>query len=373
MRLWPALLCLCGTLLWASCGWAASISPGFKTLGVWLPEPQIRLDINVWYPSVRRTSEVDYGYWVLNVARNGKAQEGQYPLLLLSHDSTGTRFSYHETAAYLAGLGFVVAAPTHVRDNMDNMPDLYTVRQLELRVRELVGTLDVLLHDEEMRNRIDPTRVGVLGYGVGATAALLLGGALLTPENWPSYCANAAPGDVFCAPWARPRMEKMVQALPLPASLADTRIKAVCAVAPAYAMLFSKESLRYVYPPVEIITPLKDAGVNAGWQGKSLRALLPKVPYYKELPDADALALAACPRALRKQLPDFCGFSTPSVRRAAMQTVNDTVGAFFLQFLGGAEPVPIIPDPPMLRPEQPESRVQEAPASAQNKPRRRRK
>ena len=44
--------------------------------------------------------------------------EGKHPLILLSHDSAGSRFSLHELASELARNGFVVLAFTHPGDNV---------------------------------------------------------------------------------------------------------------------------------------------------------------------------------------------------------------------------------------------------------------
>ena len=151
-------------------------NPGFRTLGFWQQESGIRVDVNVWYPSVRAPRSLSYAPWTIRGARNGKPVPGRFPLILLSHPSSGTRFSFHDTAAALAARGFVVAAPTHPRDCMENMDHLFLWEQLKDRALELSATMDLLLADKDIGPSIDPKRIGVLGYGSGATAALLLGG-----------------------------------------------------------------------------------------------------------------------------------------------------------------------------------------------------
>ena len=163
-------------------------SPGFRTLGFWQQESGIRVDVNVWYPSVRAPRSLSYAPWTIRGARNGKPVPGRFPLILLSHPSSGTRFSFHDTAAALAARGFVVAAPTHPRDCMENMDHLFLWEQLKDRALELSATMDLLLADKDIGPSIDPKRIGVLGYGSGATAALLLGGALPDCSGWMDYC-----------------------------------------------------------------------------------------------------------------------------------------------------------------------------------------
>ena len=108
-------------------------NPGFRTLGFWQQESGIRVDVNVWYPSVRAPRSLSYAPWTIRGARNGKPVPGRFPLILLSHPSSGTRFSFHDTAAALAARGFVVAAPTHPRDCMENMDHLFLWEQLKDR------------------------------------------------------------------------------------------------------------------------------------------------------------------------------------------------------------------------------------------------
>ena len=124
-------------------------NPGFRTLGFWQQESGIRVDVNVWYPSVRAPRSLSYAPWTIRGARNGKPVPGRFPLILLSHPSSGTRFSFHDTAAALAARGFVVAAPTHPRDCMANMDHLFLWEQLKNRALELSATMDLLLADKE--------------------------------------------------------------------------------------------------------------------------------------------------------------------------------------------------------------------------------
>ena len=75
--------------------YAAPLQPGFKTLGIWEPTQNIRLDFAVWYPSRSTPFQVNYGDWSFSAARGRAPVEGKHPLILLSHDSAGSRFSLH--------------------------------------------------------------------------------------------------------------------------------------------------------------------------------------------------------------------------------------------------------------------------------------
>lgn len=348
------LLCivclLCGMLFCGAARAAEQFQPGFKTIGVWLAQDNLRLDINIWYPSVRRPSDVVYAPWELRVARNGREIEGRFPLLLLSHDSSETRFSHHETAAMLARYGFVVAALTHSGDNANAMQSLFTLRQLQDRVRQGKAALDVLLHHPDISASIDPSRIGVLGFGVGGTTALMLGGALPTANGWLNYCEQTTEGDPYCTPWARPRMEQFVHALPLKESPADTRIKAVAAVAPAYGMLFGPESLRYLYPPTLIVKAGADSINRAPLHADALHAAKPEAAFAVIEGAESSTLMSACPPSMRKDIPELCGNASPAQRRRAHKQLQTQLGQFFLKNLGQTDNLPQIPPPPQLSP-----------------------
>lgn len=347
------LLLLCCTLLLPAPARAEfeTLHPGVKTLGIWLPEGNVRLNINVWYPSLRRPSVVQYNPWKILAARNGKEAVGRFPLLLLSHDSPGNRFSHHSLAAFLARSGFVVVAPTHHGDNTNDMQTLFTLRQLTQRVIQMKATLDTVLQHPETMRLIDPERIGMVGFGTGGTTALLMGGALLHKDGWTDYCAKAGPADAYCSKWAATRMDSFMKALPLTHSLADPRIKAVAAVAPAYGMLFSKESLKYFYPPLLLLSAEKDSVNRAPWHADALRGLFATVPQFFTLKNADASSLMApCPPGFEKDLPELCTSVSPDLRASIHAELEALLGNFFLTTLGDSQNLPVIPAPPDLKP-----------------------
>ena len=332
--------------------------PGFRTLGQWRVEDGLRLDVNVWYPSVRPPRALNYAPWEIVAALEGKPVEGRFPLLLLSHDSDGTRFSYHNTAARLASRGFVVAAVTHPADCMYNMDSLFTLTQLRSRALELSATMDLLLENPQAAQGIDRNRVGIIGFGAGAAAALLLGGALPDCAGWPDYCGRTGSGDSYCNPWAKNRINGLCAELPLAASLADPRIKAIAAVAPGYGMLFGRDSFRYFYPPLFLIGAENDGIHPPALHADALGSLLKDRARHATLKDADAASLAApCPESLENELPELCRSVSSAGRNAIHQQLYALLSDFFLHYLGNDKNLPLIPAPP-------DSAKQEAPAPA---------
>ena len=184
------LFFLLAFLILTCTAYAAPLQPGFKTLGIWDPAKNVRLDFAVWYPSRSAPFQVNYGDWNFSAARGRPPVEGKHPLILLSHDSAGSRFSLHELASELARNGFVVLAFTHPGDNVDDMGALFMPVQVTDRAKQLTQALDIALADPETAPLIDPDRIGVLGVGPGGTAAMLIAGARLDATGWPIYCAG---------------------------------------------------------------------------------------------------------------------------------------------------------------------------------------
>ena len=347
-RFMPALVALFLLLLmpWPA-GAAEAYKVAFRTLGEMAGDPPLRLDINVWYPGIRAPRQLSYSPWTFPAARNSQPAEGRFPLILLSHATPGTRFSYHNAASRLAARGFVVAAPTHARDSMHNMDDLFTWPQLENRVRELSAGIDVLLADKDLSACIDPGRIGVLGFGTGGTAALLLGGALPDCAPWPGYCARAGALDAYCDPWVRGKIDALCANFPLKSSLADQRIKAIASVAPGYGLLFGPTSFRHFYPPLLLAIAGAEKVDKAELHARAIARLPGVKATVLELPDADAGALMApCPPSIAAELPELCLSVSEEARAALARRLDDALTDFFLNHLGSASHVPQIPAPP---------------------------
>ncbi|WP_035065934.1 alpha/beta hydrolase family protein [Nitratidesulfovibrio termitidis] len=372
----------------------ASYQPGFRTMGIWIPETGERLDVAVWYPSVRTPSEIHLGDWTLDVARGGKEVPGRFPLLVISHCTAGSRLAHHDTAEALARAGFVVAAPTHPGDNSNDTSLLFLPEQLTARPRHVSTTISRLLRAPETAPMIDPARIGVIGFGTGGATALLLAGARPDGTRYANYCGRTTPGDPYCTKWASERLSRLPDTLrplqpgaadvesgpagptglpashgaqglpasqPPQATMADARVRAVALVAPGYGMLFPRASLSRVTVPVAIMKADDDEVNRAPLHADALRAALPRPPEFTVLAGADHYALmASCPPTLQRDLPELCGGVDEDTRQSIHQILNARLVRFFLSTLGEAGPP--LPAPPP----EPEPQIQQAPAPAVN-------
>ena len=114
--------------------------------------------------------------------------EGPWPVIILSHDMTGSAWTHHDIAAALAERGFIVAAPTHDHDNGEDMGLLFSDRELPVRALQIRAALDLVLEHAQLGKQADTSRIGFLGFGMPSSAGLLLAGGEMTPDAWPSFC-----------------------------------------------------------------------------------------------------------------------------------------------------------------------------------------
>lgn len=338
-------------LFYSAASFAQTYQPGFRTMGIWEEDPPTRLDINIWYPANRQPKELNYPPWVIVGALNARPAEGRFPLLLLSHASPADRFAYYKLAARLAQEGFVVVSPTHRHDHMDNMEDMFTWRQLSERVNEIEKAISLALADKDLQGCIDSERMGLIGFGSGAAAALLMGGALPSCAAWPDYCVRAGALDPYCSPWAQDRMNALCGNFPLKQSLANPSIKAIAAIAPGFGMIFDSGSFEHFHPPLLLVAAGNDNFNRAWLHCQPIASLVGARARFLNLPEADAGALISpCPQALEEELPELC-LSLAQAEKEKIQTrLVETLLAFFRNYLVLDGNLPVIPPPPDLAP-----------------------
>ncbi len=334
MTKYPVALLAVALAVFLLAGHAAHANPvynaGFRTMGLYNVDPPKRLDVNMWYPASRSERELNYLPWTVNGALNAKPAQGLFPLVAISHSMAGTRFSHHELGEFLARRGFVVVAPNHGHDCMDNMDDLFTFRQLRTRAEEIVLAMDLAFADREVGPLINRGDIGVIGFDSGGTAALLLGGAMPQCAGWESFCARAGARDPYCAPFARQKIGESCAEFPLQASLGDRMIKAVAVIAPAYGMFFGGDSFRDFFPAALLVCAGREKFNPQGLHCEPIARMLGKKARVLDLPQADTGALmSACPPAIEAELPELCQSVSPPERKRIHAELFEALFSFF--------------------------------------------
>lgn len=181
-------------------------NPGFRSIGLWDPAVPIRMDIAIWYPSIRIPRDIHLEGWTLHAGQNGMTTAGRFPVILLSHSAAGSRLASHDLAAILARNGFMVIAPTHPGDNMDDSSALYSANLFADRPEHMLLALEAVEKNATLRHIMDRSRIGVLGVGAGAATALQLAGAAPDLSRLGSLCSPAGdsvPENPLCSNWGK--------------------------------------------------------------------------------------------------------------------------------------------------------------------------
>jgi dienelactone hydrolase len=132
------------------------------------------------------------------------------PLVLVSHGIGGSRFGYSYLGRHLADQGYAALHVQHVGsdnrlwrgnpfDLLSRLNGAATEAEAIARAQDLRFALDRLLADPTLAERVDASRIAVVGHSYGANTALLAAGArvpgkpVLVDERLKAVVAISAP------------------------------------------------------------------------------------------------------------------------------------------------------------------------------------
>ncbi len=307
-----------------ACWQAAAASVGFAQL-----RAADGMKIDVWYPASAPASDNDVGLFTQSVAPNAPVAGEGLGLVVMSHGTGGSAEGHYDTALALAGAGFVVAAVEHPGDNYR---DSSKATQVELRPAALKLAVDVMLRDWSGRAAIDPGRIGAFGFSSGAFTVLAAAGGVPDLTRIAPYCATHM--------WTY--VCEVLKAHPVPegraalreAWVADPRIRAVVAAAPAIGFTFDRAGLAGVRVPVQLWRAEFDSILPSPDYVEPVRDALPQPPEYRIAQGADHFDfLAPCSDALARVAPAICKSRAGFDREDFHDQFNAVVVAFFLRTL----------------------------------------
>jgi predicted dienelactone hydrolase len=219
------------------------------------------------------------------VARNAVLSPAsrRYPLVVLSHGSTGDALAMMWLGDALAARGYVVAAVNH-HGNTSAEKQLLPQGSFHPweRARDLSVLVDALLADSVFGARIDRRRIGAAGYSAGGYSAIALAGGVFNPQAIQGFCRSKRRSATYCdePPPVRDALAKLAELRKTDPvvmesvrhtsdSYKDRRIKAVFAIAPALGPAHTEANLRRIRVPVEIVVGQSDeitpVAVDAQW------------------------------------------------------------------------------------------------------------
>ena len=153
----------------------------------------------LWYPAPPQTPEAPQTFGIAGspaLFRAGQAARDaapadtaqHLPVVVLSHGLGGTADQFGWLAPELARRGYLVVAVNHPGNNA---LEPYTAEGFLLwweRALDISDVLDSLLADKTWAPRVDPARIGALGYSIGGETVLALAGARIDQQAFLDFC-----------------------------------------------------------------------------------------------------------------------------------------------------------------------------------------
>ena len=207
------------------------------------------IDVTVWYPAVEEAQDAP-----------PDLSDAPYPVIVYSHGrgDIANRRELAPLVSHLVSYGFVVAAPTH---NWEARSQTIAHRPMDvLFVIDQLGDVN-----DDLSGVLDLGQIGVMGYSMGATTALQMGGARPDREYYNAYCAEHLQDTLFCL-----LASDLEQADVINAQFAtmdenglwyvptNPNIHAVAAMAPCFGPIFGERGLAAADMPVLIMAGTAD-------------------------------------------------------------------------------------------------------------------
>ncbi|MFD1626228.1 alpha/beta hydrolase family protein [Azospirillum griseum] len=264
----------------------ASDAIGVRTMTITPPERGASVGLTLWYPAGSGGRPERFGanpvFAGVSALRDAAMAEGVFPVVLIAHG--GLRSAPHQSAwigSRLAERGYIVAAiqppPLTATDATRG------VAEIGLRPRDLSAALTAVESDPSLRPYADLDKVAALGFFLGGTSALAVGGARLDPERFRRLCDTPV-GGPDCAWFTRAGVDlRKVDTAPLARDHRDPRVRTVVAVDPEISAAYSLDGLAETAVTTTIIN-LGARGETPAWLESAYMGAITPVARYIRVP-----------------------------------------------------------------------------------------
>lgn len=254
-----------------------------------------------------------------------KRGEGAFPLVIISHGYTGSRYIMSYLGEHLASQGFAVVAIGHKESTFSDAAGFPST--LLNRSQDILFALQSASQDSWMKGWVNADQTALVGYSMGGYGVLNAAGAGYAP-GFVKLFGGLTGGNQALAKrsWADPTFAQTI----------DPRIKAVVAFAP-WGMergAWDAEGLAKVNVPIMLVAGDQDD--ISGWE-KGVKAI------YEGLPKAHMLVYenarhnvapnAPQPLTMQLDLPfdEYYRYAEPAWDQRRMNNINQH---FLTAFLG---------------------------------------
>ena len=308
-------------------------------------------EVTIWYPSKAAETVRTMGPFSLSAAWNGAPVRGNGALIVLSHGSGGSAFTYWDLARVFVEAGFVVAAPEHDGDNWRDQAKTGPASWKQ-RPDEISSAIDRVEGEPRFLSLLEKGRVGVFGMSAGGLTALEFSGATWSLARLVKHCADHFEEDIgFCAyreatiggakldGATRERLKSsyvegarsgMVDAKEY--GHEDKRVKATVAAVPAAAVI-DPASLRKPGAPAALIPADLDRVLAPQWHVFAIEKACPTCAVLGPLRGGGHLSiLSPMPEAVARSLGPWA-LDPPGFDRASLAPLYQDIARFFSQHI----------------------------------------
>lgn len=322
---YATFLARCSALLLMGCGLlpVASMAsePGWRPYTVpasaSAPEP---ITVALYYPTQAAARTIAMGPFTLRVAIQASPDARVKGLIVLSHGTGGSELAHTGLAEALARTGYLVAALRHPGDNWQDRsvwqkpPGAFFAE----RPRQVSRVIDALLADPDWKDRIATDargpRIGALGHSAGGYTVVALVGGQVDLSRIAEHCrANRADDPIFCG-MGRADLAPITE--PLLAPTADSRVRAVVAMAPL-GVMFTSASLAGIRAPVAVYAAELDRWLVPRFHAERIARNTPGAAYHA-IPNAWHFAFMERPATPIPTADGDASADPPGFDRAAL-------------------------------------------------------
>jgi len=303
--------------------------------------------VTVFYPSDAEAKAVQRGPFTVNAALQGAPKKGNGRLIVISHGSGGSAWTYTDLAYALVAAGFTVAVPLHQGDNYSDMSKIGPA-SWRRRPAEVSHAIDVVGKDARLAPLLQLDKVGVYGMSAGGHTALSLAGGRWSPATLARHCeahiaedfatcvgpSTSLKGDAFDG------FKKTVSLWIIAWRLSDAswvtyddpRVKAVVAGVP-FAADFDMSSLAAPRVPLGLVLAGKDKWLTPRFHSGAVRAACKTCELVADVPDGGHGALLSpMPPGLSGRLAELLN-DPPGFDRKILPDVDRRIAAYFRKHL----------------------------------------
>ena len=299
--------------------------------------------VTVFYPSGDPEKALTRGPFTVNVAQKGAPRKGNGRLVVISHGSGGSPWTYTDIARTLVDTGFTVAFPEHRGDNYKDTSGIGPP-SWRRRPAEVSRAIDAVGRDLRFAPLLTLDKVGVYGMSAGGHTALSMAGGRWSPAGFMQHCEVDLVADFQSCVGLITRLNgglfdglKKSVALAvirhrfddaLMRSHSDPRVAAVVAGVPSAAD-FDLASLAVPRVPLGLVTAQQDRWLVPRFHSDRVLAACKPCEHIADLPSGGHGALLSpLPPGLTGLLGDMLN-DPPGFDRNVMPEVVRKVAAFF--------------------------------------------